>query len=118
MSVVVAGGEMVLVFVMVRTPILPVTAVAGTPSMNQVISVIGRLKSVMVTDKVRVEPACQHEQKVWDQLCKKRYICYYGDYTDNITELTSLNDDNRRRVHSKTSSCITSVHPVVIGTCY
>ncbi len=57
MSVVVAGGEVVLVFVMVRTPVLPVTAVAGTPSMNQVISVNGRLKSVMVTDKVRVEPA-------------------------------------------------------------
>ncbi len=56
MSVVVAGGEVVLVFVMVRTPVLPVMAVAGTPSMNQVISVSGRLKSVMVTVKVRVEP--------------------------------------------------------------
>ncbi len=56
MSVVVAGGEVVLVFVMVRTPVLPVTAVAGTPSMNQEISVSGRLKSVMVTVKVRVEP--------------------------------------------------------------
>ena len=57
MSVVVASGEVVLVFVMVRTPVLPVTAVAGTPSMNQVISVSERLKSVMVTVKVRVEPA-------------------------------------------------------------
>ena len=56
MSVVVAGGEVVLVFVMVRTPILPVTAVAGTPSMNQVIAVSGRLKSVMVTVKVRLKP--------------------------------------------------------------
>ena len=55
MSVVVAGGEVVLVFVMVRTPVLPVTAVAGKPSMNQVISVRGRLKSVIVTVKVRVE---------------------------------------------------------------
>ena len=55
MSVVVAGGEVVLVFVMVRTPVLPVMAVAGTPSMNQVISVSGRLKSVMVRVKVRVE---------------------------------------------------------------
>ncbi len=53
---VVAGGEVVLVFVMVRTPILPVTAVAGTPSMNQVIAVSGRLKSVMVTVKVRLKP--------------------------------------------------------------
>ncbi len=57
MSVVVAGGEVVLVFVMVRTPVLPLTAVAGTLSMNQVISVRGRLKLVMVTVKVRVEPA-------------------------------------------------------------
>ncbi len=57
MSVVVAGGEVVLVFVMVRTPVLPVTAEAGTPSMNQVMSVRGRLKSVMVTVKVSVEPA-------------------------------------------------------------
>ncbi len=56
MSVVVAGGEVVLVFVMVRTPVLPVTAVAGTLSMNQEISVRGKLKSVMVTVKVRVEP--------------------------------------------------------------
>ena len=56
MSVVVAGGEVVLVSVMVRTPVLPVMAVAGTPSMNQVISVRGRLKSVIVTVKVRVEP--------------------------------------------------------------
>ncbi len=54
---VVAGGEVVLVFVMVRTPVLPVMAVAGTPSMNQVMSVRGRLKSVMFTVKVRVEPA-------------------------------------------------------------
>ncbi len=46
-----------LVFVMVRTPALPLRAVAGTPSMIQVISVSGRLKSVMVTVKVRVEPA-------------------------------------------------------------
>ena len=52
----VAGGVVVLVFVMMRAPVLPVTAVAGTPSMNQVISVSGRLKSVMVTVKVRVEP--------------------------------------------------------------
>ncbi len=57
MSVVVAGGKVVLVFVMVRTPVLPVMAVAGTPSMNHVMSVRGRLKSVMVTVKVRVEPA-------------------------------------------------------------
>ncbi len=55
MSVVVAGGEVVLVFVMARTPVLPVMDVAGTPSMNQVMSVRGRLKSVMVTVKVRVE---------------------------------------------------------------
>ncbi len=55
MSAVVAGGEVVLVFVMVKTPVLPVTAVAGTLSMNQVILVSGRLKSVMVTVKVRVE---------------------------------------------------------------
>ncbi len=51
-SVVVAGGEVVLVFVMLRTPVLPVM---GTPSMNHVMSVRGRLKSVMVTVKVRVE---------------------------------------------------------------
>ncbi len=56
MSVVVAGGEVMLIFVMMRTPVLPVTTVAGTPSMNQVIAVSGRLKSVMVTVKVRLKP--------------------------------------------------------------
>ena len=55
MSVVVAGGDVVLVFVIERIPVLPVTVVAGTPSMNQVMSVSGRLKSVMVRVKVRAE---------------------------------------------------------------
>ena len=116
----VAGGEVVLVFVMVRTPVLPVTAVAGTPSMNQVISVSGRLKSVMVTVKVRVEPTTTSMStstgRVGPTVCKKRYICT-AMITDYNT-LTSLNDDTERRVHSETISCITSVHPIVIGSGY
>ena len=120
MSAVVAGGEVVLVFVMVKTPVLPVTAVAGTPSMNQMISVSGRLKSVMVTVKVRVEPATNSmsalsARKVGPTVQKEVVTTVI---TNNNTELTSLNDNNGRRVHSKTTSCITSVHPIVISTCY
>ena len=48
-SVEVAGGEVVLVFVMV---IFLLASIAGVPSMYQVISVRGRLKSVMVTVKL------------------------------------------------------------------
>ena len=122
MSVVVAGGEVVLVFVMVRTPVLPVMAVAGTPSMNQVISVSGRLKSVIFTVKVRVEPAttsmsASSERKVGLTVQKQNAFVTIV-ITDNNTKLTSLNNANGRKVHSKTTYCITSVHPIVICACY
>ncbi len=83
----VAGGEVVLVFVMVRTPVLPVTAVAGTPSMNQVISVSGRLKSVIVTVKVRLKPtttsmSASSEIRVGPTVQKKIHslLRLYSDY--------------------------------------
>ena len=53
MSVEVAGGEVVLVFVI---DILSFAPVAGVPSMNQVMSVRGRLNSVMDTVKPSGEP--------------------------------------------------------------
>ena len=53
MSVEVAGGEFVLMFVIV---ILSFASVARVPSMNQVISVRGRLNSVMVTVIKSAEP--------------------------------------------------------------
>ncbi len=85
MSVVVAGGEVVLVFVMVRNPVLPVTAVAGTPSMNHMISVSGRLKSVMVTVKVRVEPTTTWMSapagRVGPTVCRDIHS-YYNDCTN------------------------------------
>ena len=46
----VAGGEVILVFVMVRA--LSVTSAVGVPSINQAISVRGKLNSVMVTVKL------------------------------------------------------------------
>ena len=111
---------MVLVFVMVMTPVLPVMAVAGTSSMNQVISVSGRLKSVMVTFKVRVEPATTSTsasaRRVGPTVQKETFVTTV--ITDNNTKLTSLNDDNERRVDSKTTSCITLVHAIVIGSGY
>ena len=54
MSVEVAGGELVLLLVIV---ILELISVAGASSMNQVISVRGRLNSVIVTINMRGEPA-------------------------------------------------------------
>ena len=120
---VVADGEVVLVFVMVMTPVLPVTAGAGTPSMNQVISVRGRLKSVIFTVKVRVESttnsmsASSAGGRVGPTVQKENTFVTTV-ITDNNTKLTSLNDVNGRRVHSKTTSCITSVHPIVICACY
>ena len=53
MSVEVAGGEVVLVFVMFT---LEFASVAGAPSMNQVMSVRGILNSVMVTTNTRRKP--------------------------------------------------------------
>ena len=47
----VAGGAVMLVFVIVTTPGLTVT-VAAVPSINHVILVRGRLNSVMVTFRV------------------------------------------------------------------
>ena len=49
-SVLVAGGEVVLVLVMISIPV----SVTESSSMNQLISVRGRLKSVILTVKVRV----------------------------------------------------------------
>ena len=58
MSVEVAGGEAVLVFVIV---ILSFASVAGVPSMNQVMSVRGRLNSVILTDKMSGMPVATLE---------------------------------------------------------
>ena len=51
-NVEVAGDVSVLVFVMVMFPPIPVTSVAMTPSINQVMSVRGRLNPVMFTVKL------------------------------------------------------------------
>ena len=55
-SVELAGGEEVLLFMILKTPSLSVIWVSGVPSMNQLISVSGRLNFVMFTVKVSSVP--------------------------------------------------------------
>ena len=103
MSVEVAGGEAVLVFVMFT---LEFTSVAGVPSMNQVISVSGILNSVILTDKMSGVPVDTLESlgaKMTGPTVENDGIINTGIASIVSFSITSLNNVNRRGVYAKSA---------------